>query len=152
PASVVLTVTDTDLGLKGDTATGATKPATLETAIRVNVPLFVERGYKIKVDTRTGEYLERAEPDPARRPGRHARGRAHPVGRRIQRPLDRGRGRSSAQLAGRPRLLHAPRQRRTAAVRALRDEGRTGRADAARRHQGPRARLHRALHEGRALP
>src|SRR5437879_5818140 len=60
PASVVLTVTDTDLGLKGDTATGATKPATLETGIRVNVPLFVERGDKIKVDTRTGEYLERA--------------------------------------------------------------------------------------------
>lgn len=60
PASVVLTVTDTDLGLKGDTATGATKPATLETGIRVNVPLFVERGDKIKVDTRTGDYLERA--------------------------------------------------------------------------------------------
>ena len=60
PASVVLTVTDTDLGLKGDTATGATKPATVETGLRVNVPLFVERGDKIKVDTRTGEYLERA--------------------------------------------------------------------------------------------
>ena len=60
PASVVLTVTQTDLGLKGDTATGATKPATLETGLRVNVPLFVERGDKIKVDTRTGEYLERA--------------------------------------------------------------------------------------------
>jgi elongation factor P len=60
PASVVLTVTQTDLGLKGDTATGATKPATVETGLRVNVPLFVERGDKIKVDTRTGEYLERA--------------------------------------------------------------------------------------------
>jgi elongation factor P len=60
PASVVLKVTDTDLGLKGDTATGATKPATVETGLRVNVPLFVERGDKIKVDTRTGEYLERA--------------------------------------------------------------------------------------------
>ena len=60
PASVVLTVTDTDLGLKGDTATGATKPATLETGLRVMVPLFVERGDKIKVDTRTGDYLERA--------------------------------------------------------------------------------------------
>ena len=60
PASVVLTVKDTDLGLKGDTATGATKPATLETGLRVNVPLFVERGDKIKVDTRSGEYIERA--------------------------------------------------------------------------------------------
>ena len=60
PASVVLKVTDTDLGLQGDTATGATKPATVETGLRVNVPLFVERGDKIKVDTRTGEYLERA--------------------------------------------------------------------------------------------
>ena len=43
-----------------DTATGATKPATVETGLRVNVPLFVERGDKIKVDTRTGDYLERA--------------------------------------------------------------------------------------------
>jgi elongation factor P len=60
PASVVLKVTDTDFGLKGDTATGATKPATVETGLRVNVPLFVERGDRIKVDTRTGEYLERA--------------------------------------------------------------------------------------------
>ena len=60
PASVVLAVKDTDLGLKGDTATGATKPATLETGLRVNVPLFVERGDKIKVDTRSGEYIERA--------------------------------------------------------------------------------------------
>jgi elongation factor P len=60
PTSVVLTVTETDLGLKGDTATGATKPATVETGLRVNVPLFVERGDRIKVDTRTGEYLERA--------------------------------------------------------------------------------------------
>ena len=60
PASVVLAVTETDLGLKGDTATGATKPATLETGLRVSVPLFVERGDKIRVDTRTGEYLERA--------------------------------------------------------------------------------------------
>jgi elongation factor P len=60
PASVVMTVADTDLGLKGDTATGATKPATMETGLRVNVPLFVERGDKIKVDTRTGDYVERA--------------------------------------------------------------------------------------------
>ena len=60
PASVVLTVAETDLGIRGDTATGATKPATLETGLRVTVPLFVERGDKIRVDTRTGEYLERA--------------------------------------------------------------------------------------------
>jgi elongation factor P len=60
PASVVLKVTDTDLGLKGDTATGATKPATMQSGLKVNVPLFINQGDKIKVDTRTGEYLERA--------------------------------------------------------------------------------------------
>ena len=60
PASVVLTVTEVEFGIKGDTATGATKPATLETGLRVNVPLFVSQGDKIKVDTRSGEYLERA--------------------------------------------------------------------------------------------
>ena len=60
PASVVMTVASTDLGIKGDTATGATKPATMESGLKVNVPLFVNTGDKIKVDTRTGEYLERA--------------------------------------------------------------------------------------------
>jgi elongation factor P len=60
PASVVMTVADTSVGLKGDTASGATKPATMESGLKVNVPLFVNRGDKIKVDTRTGEYLERA--------------------------------------------------------------------------------------------
>jgi elongation factor P len=60
PASVVITVASTDFGLKGDTATGATKPATLESGLKVNVPLFVNAGDRIKVDTRTGEYLERA--------------------------------------------------------------------------------------------
>ena len=60
PASVVLTVTEVEFGIKGDTATGATKPATLETGLRLNVPLFVGMGDKIKVDTRSGEYLERA--------------------------------------------------------------------------------------------
>jgi elongation factor P len=60
PASVVIKVASTDFGLKGDTATGATKPATLESGLKVNVPLFVNAGDRIKVDTRTGEYLERA--------------------------------------------------------------------------------------------
>jgi len=60
PASVVMTVADTSVGLKGDTATGATKPATMESGLKVNVPLFVNTGDKIKVDTRTGDYLERA--------------------------------------------------------------------------------------------
>ena len=59
-ASVVLTVTEVEFGIKGDTATGATKPATVETGLRVTVPLFVGQGDKIKVDTRSGEYLERA--------------------------------------------------------------------------------------------
>lgn len=59
PASVVLEVTHTEPGLKGDTVSGATKPATLSTGITVNVPLFVNEGEKIKVDTRSGEYLGR---------------------------------------------------------------------------------------------
>jgi len=59
PTSVVLRVAETDPGLKGDTASGATKPATLETGLVVNVPLFVGVGDALKVDTRTGAYLER---------------------------------------------------------------------------------------------
>ncbi len=59
-ASVVLEVTETDPWVKGDTAQGGTKPATLETGLTVQVPLFVSKGDKIKVDTRSGEYLERA--------------------------------------------------------------------------------------------
>ena len=61
PASVVLTVTKTDPGAKGDTRTGALKPATLDTGAIVNVPLFVEEGERIKVDTRSGEYVERVK-------------------------------------------------------------------------------------------
>jgi elongation factor P len=60
PPSVVLTVAKVEHGIKGDTATGATKPATLESGLRVNVPLFVKEGDRIKVDTRSGDYLERA--------------------------------------------------------------------------------------------
>lgn len=60
PLFVELLVTQTDAGFKGDTATNATKPATLETGAEIKVPLFVEEGDKIKIDTRTGEYLERA--------------------------------------------------------------------------------------------
>ena len=59
PLFVELEVTDTEPGFKGDTATGATKPATVETGATVNVPLFVDQGDKIKIDTRTGEYLSR---------------------------------------------------------------------------------------------
>ena len=60
PAAVVLEVTQTDPWVRGDTAQGGTKPATLETGLTVNVPLFVNQGDKVKVDTRSGEYLERA--------------------------------------------------------------------------------------------
>jgi elongation factor P len=60
PNSVELAVTDTDPGLRGDTASGGTKPATLETGAVVQVPLFVSIGDVIRVDTRTGQYLERA--------------------------------------------------------------------------------------------
>lgn len=59
PLNVVLEIADTDPGFKGDTATGGTKPAILETGLKINVPLFVGRGDKIRVDTRTGQYLER---------------------------------------------------------------------------------------------
>jgi len=58
-ASVVLSVTQTDPGVKGDRVAGALKPATLETGYTVQVPLFVEEGDRVKVDTRTGEYLTR---------------------------------------------------------------------------------------------
>jgi elongation factor P len=59
PTSVVLTITQTDPGFKGDTATGGNKPATLETGLVVNVPLFLSEGVQIKIDTRSGEYIER---------------------------------------------------------------------------------------------
>ena len=59
PLFVELEITDTEPGFKGDTATGATKPATVETGALVYVPLFVNLGDKIKIDTRTGEYLSR---------------------------------------------------------------------------------------------
>lgn len=60
PNFVVLTITETDPGLKGDTSGGGGKPATLETGAVVNVPLFVQIGEKIKVDTRTATYVSRA--------------------------------------------------------------------------------------------
>ncbi len=59
PTFVELQITHTEPGLKGNTATGATKPATLETGAEIQVPLFVEEGETIRVDTRTGEYMER---------------------------------------------------------------------------------------------
>lgn len=59
PTAVELRVVQTEPGVKGDTATGATKPATLETGLVVTVPLFVDIGDIVKVDTRTGEYIER---------------------------------------------------------------------------------------------
>lgn len=60
PPSVELEITKTDPGLKGDTATGGSKPATLSTGYVLQVPLFIQLGEVIRVDTRTGEYLERA--------------------------------------------------------------------------------------------
>ncbi len=60
PNFVELEVTETEPGVRGDTATGATKPATLETGATVYVPLFINQGDRIRVDTRTGTYMERA--------------------------------------------------------------------------------------------
>ena len=60
PNFVDLTITQSDPGVQGNTAQGATKPATLESGVTIQVPLFIEEGEKVKVDTRTGEYLGRA--------------------------------------------------------------------------------------------
>ena len=60
PLTVELEITESEPGVKGNTATGATKPAIVETGAQVMVPLFVEQGEKIKIDTRTGQYLSRA--------------------------------------------------------------------------------------------
>ena len=59
PSSVDLTVTETVPGIKGDSVSNMVKPATLETGYQVNVPLFVKEGDKVKIDTRSGEYLSR---------------------------------------------------------------------------------------------
>ena len=59
PASVILEVTYAEPGVKGNTATNATKPATVETGAQVNVPLFINEGDKIKIDTASGSYIER---------------------------------------------------------------------------------------------
>jgi len=60
PFFVELKITETEPGFRGDTATGATKPATVETGATVKVPLFINEGEVIRIDTRTGEYMERA--------------------------------------------------------------------------------------------
>jgi elongation factor P len=60
PASVILTVTDSPEGIRGDSANNVQKPAIMETGISIQVPLFIKTGEKIKVDTRTGKYMERA--------------------------------------------------------------------------------------------
>ena len=60
PASVILEVTQTEPAVRGDTVSNVTKPATLQTGLEVKVPPFVKEGDKLKIDTRTGEYLERA--------------------------------------------------------------------------------------------
>ena len=59
PATVIMKVMQSDPGIKGNTATNATKPATVESGAKVNVPLFINEGDKIKIDTATGNYLER---------------------------------------------------------------------------------------------
>ena len=61
PLFVELAITDTEPGFKGDTATGAVKPAIVETGAKINVPLFIEIGEVVKIDTRTEEYLSRVK-------------------------------------------------------------------------------------------
>ena len=60
PTFVELEITDTEPGIKGDTATNATKPATVETGAEIKVPLFINTGDRIRIDTRTCDYMERA--------------------------------------------------------------------------------------------
>ena len=59
PSSVILEITHTEPGIKGNTATNATKPATTETGAKINVPLFINEGDKVKIDTEKGIYIER---------------------------------------------------------------------------------------------
>ena len=61
PNFVVMTITETDPGVRGDTASGATKPATVETGAVIKVPLFVDQGELVRIDTRTGEYVSRVK-------------------------------------------------------------------------------------------
>jgi len=61
PASVVLEVTHSEPGVKGNTATNATKPATVETGAKINVPLFINEGDKVKIDTEKKSYIERVK-------------------------------------------------------------------------------------------
>ena len=61
PSHIELTIVETDPGLRGDTATGGTKPAKVETGAVVRVPLFINQGEVIRIDTRTGEYISRAK-------------------------------------------------------------------------------------------
>ncbi len=61
PIFVILEVTEAEPGLKGDTASSVTKPVTIETGARINVPLFINPGDRLKIDTRTGEYMERVK-------------------------------------------------------------------------------------------
>jgi elongation factor P len=63
PNFAILKIIETDPGVRGDTASGGTKPATLETGAMVKVPLFIEEGDLLKIDTRTGEYVSRAKED-----------------------------------------------------------------------------------------
>jgi len=60
PSSVILTVTDAPEGIRGDSANNVQKPATMETGITIQVPLFIKSGERLKIDTRTGKYMERA--------------------------------------------------------------------------------------------
>jgi len=61
PPNIALTVSETDPGVKGNSATNIYKPAVLENGLKIKVPLFIKKGEKIKVDTRTGEYIERVK-------------------------------------------------------------------------------------------
>ena len=62
PSFIEAEITQTDPGVKGDTASGATKPATIETGAVIQVPLFIKEGERVRVDTRSGEYVERVNP------------------------------------------------------------------------------------------
>ena len=123
PAAVELTVAETEPGIQGDRVSGARKPATLETGLVVQVPLFVNTGDKLKVDTRSGEYITRGVASTTCAGRREARERALGLLYEAETKDDDVRRRSSTRCRSRPsrtRPTLGDRRRRRTATRSMR--------------------------------